>query len=95
MELSKSPVKGKRLRVIYDDRIYDFGLDVGETYIDHHDKKLRDNYIKRHMGNHKEAELIRTLTPSPALFAMMLLWGPYPTLEENFTYLNKLLHYRK
>lgn len=86
-----SPRKMKRYRAILDDgRYYDFGLDGGATYIDHADKKLRENYIKRHMANVTEARLIENLVPSPALFSRVLLWGPYTTLEENIRHLNGL-----
>ena len=48
MDLQKSNRKGKRFMTIINGKKYHFGLDGGETYIDHHDPIKRDNYIKRH-----------------------------------------------
>jgi hypothetical protein len=89
--IENSPKKNKRFRVFTDDgKHYDFGLDTGSTYIDHHDKKKRMAYIARHLGNLNEKRLIDSMTPSPALFSMILLWGPYTNIEDNIKYLNSL-----
>ena len=49
IKLVKSPRKNKRFRVyLQNDKYFDFGLDGGNTYIDHGNKKKRDNYRKRH-----------------------------------------------
>ena len=91
VKVLKSPRKMKRFRVLMDNgKTFDFGLEGGQTYIDHGDKKLRENYIKRHLANATEARLIENLVPSPALFSRILLWGPYQTLDENVNYLNQL-----
>ena len=91
IKIEKSPKQNKRYRVTLDDgRIFDFGLDSGSTYIDHHDKEKRFNYVKRHMANKTEKQLIENLVPSPALFSMILLWGPYADLHKNIEYLNNL-----
>jgi len=47
------------------------------------------------LGNDKESELIESLTPSPALFSMFLLWGYTSDLQENIKYLNDLLKNKK
>jgi hypothetical protein len=73
-----------------DNRVFDFGLDTGSTYIDHKNKLKRDAYWARHYGNTTEKKLIDKLVPSPALFSAYLLWGPYPNLKKNANYLNKL-----
>ena len=45
VEIKNSKKKNKRFRVILDNgKAYDFGLDTGETFIDHHDKNKRLNY---------------------------------------------------
>jgi hypothetical protein len=36
----------------------------------------------RHLANKKEKELIETLTPSPSLFSMFLLWGKTTDLQQ-------------
>ena len=88
----ESPRKNKRYRVILDDgKHYDFGLSGGQTYIDHHDKIKRANYMKRHLGNKIEKELINNLTPSPSLYSFYLLWGKSTNLHKNIEYLNKLI----
>ena len=69
---------------------YNFGLDTGRTYIDHHDPKLRDAYRARHLANGTEHRLIHNLVPSPALFSYYILWGPYTDINSNIRYLNNL-----
>ena len=91
VEIKNSPLEFKRYRVIMDNgKKYDFGLKGGRTYIDHHNKMLRKNYWKRHLGNPTEKKLIQNLVPSPALFSAVLLWGNYTTLKENAEDLNKM-----
>ena len=85
-----SPNKSKKYRVFLSNgRHYDFGSKTSQTYLDHNDEKKRFAYIARHYANPTEKELIDTLTPSPSLFSMTLLWGYYPDLERNIDYLNK------
>lgn len=89
--IEKSPVKHKRFRVFLNNgKHFDFGLDTGSTYIDHHDVTLRNNYVKRHFANKIERRLIENLVPSPALFSMFLLWGQFTDLEKNIEFLNNL-----
>ena len=55
VSISKSNVKNKRFCITLDDgKKYNFGLDTGSTYIDHHDKQIRDAYRARHYGNDTE-----------------------------------------
>ena len=90
IEIKESPKLSKRYRVVLDNNsFYDFGLDDGECYLDHHDKKKRDNYLKRHMANKTEFNLITNLVPSPSLFSAYLLWNT-PNLDENIKILNEL-----
>jgi hypothetical protein len=95
INITDSPKKNKRFRVyiaLHSGRIkhYDFGLDTGSTYIDHHDKQKRLAYIARHLGNLREKRLIDSLTPSPALFSLALLWGKHTNIDDNIKYLNHL-----
>ena len=90
IKIEESPKLTKRYRVILDNNsFYDFGLDDGECYLDHGDKKKRDNYLKRHMANKTEFNLITNLVPSPSLFSAYLLWNT-PILDENILILNEL-----
>lgn len=94
ISISESPKKNKRFRVFLDDgRHFDFGLKNPKygTYIDHHDKQKRLNYISRHLANYNEKKLIDSITPSAALFSMMLLWGESTDLYENIEILNEFL----
>ena len=90
IKIEKSPKKSKRYRVfLNNNNFYDFGLDGGETYLDHHNQQLRNNYLKRHLANRIENELINNLVPSPALFSAYLLWNT-DNLDKNIQILNKL-----
>lgn len=91
IKISKSPVKHKRFRVFMDTgKHYDFGLDVGQTYIDEGDKQKRIHYWKRHLGNPTEFTLITNLVPSASLFSAYLLWGETTDLMANINILNNL-----
>ncbi len=75
IDIENSSKKNKRYRITMDNgKFYDFGYRYGSTYIDHHDLTKRMNYLKRHLGNKNEKELIENLVPSPALFSYYLLW---------------------
>jgi hypothetical protein len=92
VSIEDSKRKNKRYRVYLDDgSYYDFGLRGGNTYIDHHDKRKRENYRKRHLGNETEKHLIEHLIPSPSLYAYYLLWGGSTDLMTNINILNRLL----
>ena len=92
VQLQNSHIKNKRYRVILEDGShYDFGLKGGQTYIDHHDKKKRENYWKRHLGNKEEEYKILHLIPSPATFSAYLLWGRSTDINENIKNLNNLM----
>ena len=91
VKIERSPLINKRFRVTLDNgEHYDFGFASGNTYIDHRNKTLRENYLKRHMANETENKLITNLVPSPSLFSAMLLWGKYDDLQKNITHLNNL-----
>jgi hypothetical protein len=93
VEITSSEKPLKRFRVTLDTgKSFDFGYKYGKTYIDHHDKRLRTNYWKRHLGNRTEHSLISNLVPSPALFSAMILWGQSTDLNRNIRYLNQLWH---
>lgn len=89
--ITDSPRLFKKYRVYLNDgTYYDFGLDKSQTYLDHHDKQIRENYRLRHLGNPTERQLIESITPSPSLFSYYLLWGNFPTLIDNIEHLNEL-----
>jgi len=89
--ITDSPRLFKKYRVYLNDgSYYDFGLDKSQTYLDHHDKQIRENYRLRHLANATERHLIETLTPSPSLFSYFLLWGENTSLIKNIEQLNSL-----
>ena len=91
VKIEPSHVKGKRLcATLSNGKKYNFGLDGGQTYLDHHDLVRRSNYRKRHYHNPKETKLLENLTPSPSVLAFYLLWGPYTDLNSNVEYLNRI-----
>jgi len=95
VNIEPSKNKNKRFEVTLDNgRKFNFGLKDGQTYIDHHDKVKRENYLKRHLANKIENKLINDLIPSPALFSAFLLWGPSTSLEENIKQLNNLMSHK-
>ena len=93
IKIVKSPIKTKRFRVyLENDTHYDFGLDSGETYIDHKNKIKRENYLARHYANKREKYLIDNLIPSPALYAYYILWGNSTDINKNIKTLNKMFN---
>ena len=64
MIIVKSTRKDKRLEAIFKDGTsIHFGAKNGSTYVDHGDKKKRENYIKRHQVNEdwNRIQLMRVL----------------------------------
>ena len=52
ISIAASKVKHKIYVITMDDaKKYNFGLDTGSTYIDHHDKQIREAYRSRHYAN--------------------------------------------
>ena len=91
VKIIESPLRMKRFRVFLDNgKFYDFGLKGGQTFIDHKDEKKRENYLKRHLANKTEYQLITNLVPSASLFSAYLLWGIHSDLKKNIDYLNNL-----
>ena len=94
--VKESNREGKRfVAIMGDGKKIHFGLRGGRNYLDHSDIKLRDAYIARHYGSAAEKPLIDSLTPSPALFSVYLLWSfanpEIKTLEGNIKLLNNML----
>lgn len=90
IKLEKSPRRNKKFRVYLNNgSYYDFGLLGSQTYLNHHDKIKRDNYMIRHYGNKIEKKLIDDLKPSPALFSYYLLWGDTTDINKNIKLLNE------
>ena len=77
MEIFESKRKDKRFMAIINGKKYHFGLRNGNTYIDHHDKKKRENYIKRHIVRENWDEV------NAGSLSRYLLWGNSTSLDKN------------
>jgi hypothetical protein len=87
--IEPSTRKGKRFQAVLTngDRVH-FGQENGETFIDGASEEKRLAYHARHYGNKREKQLIDTLTISPALMSMYLLWSYTADINKNLKYLN-------
>ena len=66
-----------------------FGSKNSSTYLDHHDKHKRDNYLNRHRVNEDWSKI------NAGSASALILWGKSTDLYENLiTFLNKfnILH---
>jgi HD superfamily phosphodiesterase len=81
MDIIQSKKKNKRLTAIFKtgEKI-DFGLKGGNTYIEHKDKKKRENYIKRHQVN----EDFNNPKTAGAL-SRWILWGDSTNIDKNIS----------
>ena len=77
--LFPSPRQNKRYRMILKnpDKIIDFGLKEGTTYIDEGDKQKRANYLSRH----QKREDWNSINPGSA--SARILWGDSQDIETN------------
>ena len=71
-ELGVSSRQGKRYYVIYQNKTIHFGSKDGSTFIDHHDRQIRNAWIARHSKvKNRAGQYVMTL--SPAYWAINLL----------------------
>ena len=77
MELYESKRKDKRFVAIIKGKKYHFGSKTGNTYIEHHDKKKRENYIKRHSIREDWSKI------NAGSLSRWVLWGNSTSLETN------------
>jgi len=91
VKITESPRLFERYRVeLSNGQKIDFGQDGEHAFIDHKDLNRRKSYMRRHLGNNTEYDLITNLIPSPSLMSFFLLWSS-DNLDENIKTLNKLL----
>ena len=69
-----STTKNKRFYVIYDNRIINFGSKIGQTYIDHGDKKKRLAWRARHSKILKDGLPAYKNKLSPEFWNWHLTW---------------------
>tara|TARA_B110001450_G_scaffold238641_1_gene245811 strand:- start:262 stop:567 length:306 start_codon:yes stop_codon:yes gene_type:complete len=85
--LSKGLNKGKRYRVTMNFpnlHHHEFGSDVGSTFIDHKDNKIKNSWVARHKKNKNWDN-----KHAGTYYSRYLLWGPYPSLLKNIKALEK------
>lgn len=87
MEIQKSEKKDKRFKAIFEDgKVVHFGQKGGSTYIDHKDKKIRENYLKRHEKNPLEKKFLQNKKKyykSPSILSAEILWGKKDNLQDS------------
>lgn len=73
--IERSNREGKRFKILVGTRYIHFGSDVGKTFIDHHDEKIRAAWRARHreikLKNGKPAYQDKN---SPEYYSWHLLW---------------------
>ena len=79
VSLELSPYEGKRFMIVFEDPdiTLHFGSDVGRTFIDHKDKRIRQAYIKRHAVREDWTKV------NPGSLSRFLLWGDSTDIETN------------
>ena len=86
ISLEKSNKPNKKLAITFSEPnlIIHFGSKNSSTYLDHHDKVKRSNYLKRHQVNENWNKL------NAGSLSAYILWGPTTDLNNNLIkYLNK------
>ena len=86
ISLEKSNKSDKKLVIKFSDPTLTihFGSKNSSTYLDHHDKHKRSNYLKRHMVNEDWGNV------NAGSLSAFLLWGPTTDLNTNlYHYLDK------
>ena len=86
VSLKPSSRPSKRYEIIFSEpkRTIHFGAKNGSTYIDHKDKVIRYNYLKRHIVNENWSN------KNPGSLSAIILWGNSTNLNENLNeYLRK------
>ena len=84
LEKSNKPNKKLVIKFSDPDLTIHFGSKYSSTYLDHHDKVKRSNYLKRHKVNENWNQV------NAGSLSAYILWGPSTDLYENlFNYLDK------
>ena len=84
LEKSNKPNKKLVIKFSDPDLTIHFGSKYSSTYLDHHDKVKRSNYLKRHKVNENWDQV------NAGSLSAYILWGSSTDLYENlFNYLDK------
>ena len=82
ISLKPSPKKDKKYVIKFSnpDKTIHFGSKNSQTYLDHNDADIRQNYINRHRVNENWNDV------NPGSLSLYLLWGPTNDLETNLNF---------
>jgi hypothetical protein len=95
LDVVPSHRKDKKFKaVISDGREIHFGLKGSVTYIDGASSDKRNAYLKRHLANKTENNLISNLIMSPSLLSAYILWNTND-IAKNINILNTMLEKTK
>jgi hypothetical protein len=86
ISLEQSPRPTKKYVIKFDEpkKTIHFGAKKSSTYLDHHDKVKRNNYLMRHFVNEDWDNI------NPGSLSAIILWGKSTDLNANLKYyLNK------
>jgi hypothetical protein len=87
-KVERSSNKNKNYTAIFDlgdkTKQIHFGSKESSTYLDHHDKKQRENYIKRHTVRENFNDPL-----TAGSLSRWLLWGNTTSLRDNITAFKK------
>ena len=85
MQIKVSLRKTKRFMAIHaNGEKTHFGLEGGDTYIDHNIREKRDAYIARHRPNENWENPY-----SAGALSRWILWGPHQSLAKNIEFFKK------
>ncbi len=86
LEKSQKPDKKYVIKFTNPDKTIHFGSKKSSTYLDHHDKTKRENYILRHKVREDWTKI------NAGSLSRYLLWGDSTNLQTNLNaYLRKFL----
>ena len=85
LEKSNKPDKKLVIKFSEPNKTIHFGSKNSSTYLDHHDKTKRSNYLKRHIVNEDWDQV------NAGSLSAYLLWGP--TTNLNINLINYLDHF--
>jgi len=77
-KIVKSTKSDKKMMAVFDHKTVHFGQRDSKTYLDHHDRDKRSNYISRHRINEKWNE-----PDTAGSLSRWILWGNSTSLNEN------------
>lgn len=85
MKLVRSPLQDKKWRALFSDGTHtDFGATGYQSYVDHHSKLRRANYLSRHRSRENWND-----PKSAGALSRWILWGNSTSLDTNLAVYKK------